>query len=288
MIKIGDYNKLEVVRQSAFGMFLGAKTSSTDDDILIPNNNILTNDVKIGDEIEAFIYRDSADRLIATEKKPLAVVGDLAVLTIKELNEKIGAFADLGLERDILIPFKEQKYTLEVGKSYLLYIYVDKTGRLAATTDVDRDLDYMEDAELNAEATGIIYGFQTNGSLSIAIDNKYKGAVLTKEFYENFKIGDTVTGTISRIYEDGIVTLRLRAKKLEEKGKLETEILEYLKNNGGQMKLYDKSSPEAIKDVFKCSKKYFKMSLGGLMRAKLITQDETGTKLIVQGETELV
>lgn len=280
MVNIGHYNKLKIVRKATFGMFLDGMTSRTDDDILIPNTNLLTPEVKIGDELDVFVYRDSSDRLIATEVKPKATVGDLAILKIKEINEKIGAFADLGLERDILIPFKEQKYPLEVNKEYLLYIYIDKTGRLAATTDVDRYLDYIEEPEMHKEVSGVVYGYQTNGSLSVAIDNEYKAAVLTKEFFENIKIGDTVTGTINRIYEDGMVTLRLRAKKLDEKGKLEQEIIEYLKANGGAMKLYDKSSPEDIKKVFKCSKKYFKMALGGLMKAKLISQDENGTVLL--------
>lgn len=280
MIKIGDYNKFKVVRKTDFGIFLDVDSASTADDILIPTKNVLTENVEIGDELEVFVYRDSWDRIIATEKKPKAIVGDLAILTVKELKENIGAFVDIGLERDVLVPYKEQKYDLEEGKEYLFYLYVDKTGRLAATTDVDRCLDYMEEPELNKEVSGIVYGYQTNGSLCVAIDNNYKAAVLTKEFFTNIKIGETISGTISRVYEDGIVSIRLRAKKLDEKGKLETSILEYLKNNNGKMSLYDKSSPEDIKKVFECSKKYFKMALGGLMKDKLIKQDESGTTLI--------
>ncbi|MGL5767458.1 MAG: CvfB family protein [Sarcina sp.] len=280
MIKIGDFNKLTVIRKSDFGVFLNAETQNTNDDILVPNNSLLTEEIEIGDELEVFIYRDSWDRMIATEKKPKAIVGDLAILEIKDIREDIGAFADIGLERDLFIPFKEQKFELEIGKSYLLYVYVDKTGRLAATTDVDRYLEEMENPELHSEVKGIVYGYQTNGSLCVAVDNKYKAAVLTREFFDEIKPGEYVEGIINRIYEDGMVTLRLRAKKLDEKSKLENEILEYLKKNGGSMALGDKSSPDDIRRIFKCSKKYFKMALGGLYKQKLITQDENGTKLV--------
>ncbi|MGL5574777.1 MAG: CvfB family protein [Sarcina sp.] len=280
MIKIGEYNKLKVVRKAEFGVFLDAQTRFTSDDILVPNNGIVTENIEIGDELEVFVYRDSFDRMIATEKKPKAIVGELAVLEVKEKKENIGAFLDIGLERDVLVPHKEQEYELEIGKSYLVYLYVDKTGRLAATTNVDKYLDYMEEPEMHKEVSGIVYGYQTNGSLAVAIDNEFRAAVLTREFFTEVKPGEVITGIINRVYEDGMITLRLRAKKLDEKTKLEDEILAYLKKNDGQMKLWDKSSPEDIKAVFKCSKKYFKMALGGLFKAKLITIDENGTKLV--------
>ncbi|WP_297521218.1 S1-like domain-containing RNA-binding protein [uncultured Clostridium sp.] len=280
MIKIGDYNILKVVRKAEIGIFLDGGTRSSSDDILVPNNNLITKDIEIGDNLEVFMYRDTFDRIIASEKKPKAIVGEVAYLEIKEIKESLGAFADIGLERDVLVPHKEQGYDLEVGKSYLLYMYVDKTGRLAATTNVDRYLENMEDPLMHEEVTGVVYGFQTNGSLCVAIDNQYRAAVLTREFFTAFKAGDTITGIINRVYEDGMVTLRLRAKKLDEKGKLEGQILDYLKANNGEMKLWDKSSPEDIKDVFQCSKKYFKMALGGLFKDKLITIDENGTKLV--------
>ena len=280
MIKIGDYNKLKVARKAEFGYFLDVESRFTSDDLLLPTKSLVTENVEIGDELEVFVYRDTFDRMIATEVKPKATVGQLAVLEIKEVKENLGAFADIGLERDVLVPHKEQLYDLEVGKSYLLYMYVDKTGRLAATTNVDRYLDVMDDAQLHQEVTGIVYGYQTNGSLCVAIDNEYRAAVLTKEFFKEVKPGEMITGIIDRIYEDGMVTIRLRAKKLDEKGKLEGRILDYLKANNGEMKLWDKSSPEEIKAVFECSKKYFKMALGGLFKDKLITIDENGTKLV--------
>ena len=171
-------------------------------------------------------------------------------------------------------------YEMKEGKSYLVYLYVDKTGRIAATTDVDRYLDYMEEPKKLENVSGIVYGYQTNGSLSVAINNEFKGTVLNTEYFTDIKPGDIVSGKISKVYDDGMVKIQIRENRLTEKEMLENKILDYLKENNGQMEFNDKSSAEDIKRTFKCSKNYFKMALGGLMKRKLITQDINGTKLI--------
>ncbi|MGG5462268.1 CvfB family protein [Clostridium sp. B9] len=278
IINVGQFNKMKVVREADFGYYLDRGTRNTSDDILIPRGNLDGKELKIGEEVEAFIYRDSRDRLIATLQTPLAVVGDVALLEVKSVT-KIGAFVDFGLERDILVPLKEKKYNMEEGKKYLVYIYVDKTGRLAATTDVDKYLDELEEPKLGAEVTGTVYGYQTNDSLRIAIDNQYRGVVLKNEYFTNIKPGDTIKGKIIKVYEDGIVGLSLRNHKLKERNDLGDTILEYLKENGGAMRFNDKSTPDEIRNTFKTSKNYFKMALGGLMKKGLIEQDEFGTRL---------
>src|SRR5674536_261347 len=126
MIKIGDINSLKVVRRADFGYYLGAETDNTDDDVLLPMKSTVGRALKIDDEVEAFIYRDSSDRLIATLKRPLAKVGDLAYLKVVDMTT-IGSFVEIGLERDVLVPFKEENYSLETGRKYLFYIYLDKT-----------------------------------------------------------------------------------------------------------------------------------------------------------------
>ncbi|WP_300350260.1 S1-like domain-containing RNA-binding protein [Clostridium sp.] len=278
IINVGKFNKMKVVREADFGYYLDRGTRNTSDDILIPRANLDGKEVKVGEEVDAFIYRDSRDRLIATLKEPLAIVGDVALLEVKS-NTKIGAFVDFGLERDILVPIKEQKYKMVEGKKYLVYIYVDKTGRLAATTDVDKYLDELEEPKKGAEVSGVVYGYQTNDSLRIAIDNQFRAVVLKNEYFTNIKPGDTIKGKIIKVYEDGIVGLSLRNHKLKERNELGDTILEYLKENGGVMSLNDKSTPDEIRNVFKTSKNYFKMALGGLMKKGLIEQDEFGTRL---------
>lgn len=277
-IKLGDFNNLKVARIADFGYYLDSETGNTSDDILLPKGSALGREINLGDELHVFIYRDSQDRIIATLKTPIAKVGELANLSITSIT-KIGAFANFGLEKDILIPLREQKYTLQQGKSYLVYIYEDKTGRLAATTDIDKYLDILEDAVPGGKVKGVVYGYQTNGSLQVAIDSKYRGVVLRNEYFTQVKIGDEIEGTVKRIYEDGIVGIRPRGTKLEERDILSQKILDYLKENDGVMNFNDKSSPESIKKVFNTSKNYFKIALGGLMKQGLIEQDEFGTKL---------
>lgn len=278
MINIGDFNKLKVVRKADFGYYLDAGTGRTGDDILLPNKSALGNELNIDDEVEAFIYRDSKDRLIATLKKPLATAGELAYLKVVSTT-KIGSFVDFGLERDILVPFKEKLYGLLNDKSYLFYIYLDKTGRIAATTDIDRYLEDTDKYNIGDSVTGTVYGFQTNKSVMVAVDNMYKGVILKNEYYSDINHGDILDLTVIKIYEDGKLGLTPRKAGKIQRTELQDTILEYLKDHGGFMPFNDKSSPDEIYDTFHVSKNNFKNSLGGLMKRNLIVQDEKGTKL---------
>lgn len=278
LIQIGDYNKLKIARKADFGYFLDAETSRTSDDILLPNKSALDAELNIGDEVEAFIYRDSKDRPIATLKKPLAKVGDLAYLKVITTSQ-IGSFIDFGLERDILVPFREKLYPLQNGKSYLFHIYLDKTGRIAATTDVDRYLDITDKYSTGDTVKGTVYGFQTNSSALIAVDNMYKGVILEKEYYTELHHGDVLDLTVIKIYEDGKLGLTPRKAPKVEREEFQDIILDYLRSHGGSMPYNDKSSPEDIHAVFHVSKNHFKNALGGLMKRSLIFQDEKGTNL---------
>jgi uncharacterized protein len=278
MIKIGDINSLKVVRRADFGYYLGAETDSTDDDVLLPMKSTVGRALKIDDEVEAFIYRDTSDRLIATLKRPLAKVGDLAYLKVVDMTT-IGSFVEIGLERDILVPFKEENYTLETGKKYLFYIYLDKTGRLAATTFIDKYLYDTDTYNIDDEVEGTVYGIQTNGTLMIAIDDIYRAVILKNENYTTIIPGDRLSVRVKKYYEDGKMDVTARKPRLEERDVVEEQILEYLTKCDGSMPYNDKSSPDDIKKTFKTSKNSFKRALGGLMKGDLITQDEDGTKL---------
>lgn len=278
MIKIGEFNSLKIARKADFGFFLDAGTGKSSDDVLLPNSNTEGRSLDVGDEVDAFIYRDSKDRLIATLKKPLATVNEVAYLKVVS-KTPMGAFVDFGLERDVFVPMKEQKYTLEEGSSYLFYLYVDKTGRIAATTEVDRALSSESEYKVGDEVTGIVYGFQTNGSAMVAVEGKYRGVILRNEYFTDMKPGFEIKLRVKRIYEEGKLGLTPRGRAVDERTQLEEEILKYLSKHGGEMPYNDKSSPEEIRKVFNQSKNYFKNALGGLMKKGLITQDEKGTKL---------
>jgi uncharacterized protein len=278
LINIGSYNKLEILRQTEFGYFLGAGTEKISDDILLPNNSTLGADINIGDEIEVFVYRDTKDRPVATLIRPLAKVGDMAYLKVVS-STGIGSFIDFGLEKDILVPQKEKLYGLEDNKYYLFYIYLDKTGRIAATTNIDRYLDENDIYKLGDTVKGTVYDFQTNNSAMVAVDNKYRGVILHNEYFTKLHHGDVLDLTVNKIYEDGKLGLTPRKSAKTEVSSLQESILEYLKENNGFMTFNDKSSPEEIYKVFHISKNYFKQALGGLMKKGLIIQDATGTKL---------
>lgn len=278
MIKIGDYNTLKVVREKSIGYFLEGGTEEAADDILLPNSSTLGRKLEVGEEVEAFIYRDSKDRLVATLHKPLAKVGDIAYLKVAAVTS-IGCFLEVGLDRDIFVPLKEKLYNLEKDKSYLFYIYLDKTGRIAATTYIEKHLENSTEYKVGDMVNGTVYGFQTNNSAMVAVDNRYRGVILHNEYFTKLNYGDVLELRVNKVYEEGKLGLTPRKAAKEELPVIQETILEYLNSHKGFMPYNDKSSPEDIYKAFKVSKNYFKNALGGLMKQNLIVQDKEGTRL---------
>ena len=275
MIKIGEYNKLEVAKERDFGFFLKDEKGN---EILLPKALLNGVEVNLGDEVEVFTYMDSNNRPVATMKKPLIEVGKVAYLEVVHQND-FGAFCNMGLERDLFIPMKEQRFKLLVGKKYLFYAYIDKTGRLAATTDVDDYLDQGEGFNVDDEVEVISYGKGSSTTIKVAVDGKYRGIILGNEHIETIYPGQVLKARVKRIYEDGTIGLTTRKKRLDARLEIKELILDYLNENGGVMPYNDKSNPEEIREIFKTSKNYFKMALGGLMKEGLIEQTPEGTKL---------
>lgn len=279
MINIGKYNVLEVKRERDFGFFLGDEDK---EDVLMPKSMLENRQLEIGEKVEVFVYRDSKDRPIATFKKPLAVVGEVAYLEVVFQTE-FGSFVDFGLDRDIFVPLKEQRFKLHKGNKYLFYIYIDKTGRLAATTEVDSYIitatEDGKEYKTGDDVIAQVYSRGENGTINVAIDSKYRGIILPNEYYTEIYPGTEMKLRVKRIYEDGIIGLTPRQSRLAEKDTLEEVIIKYLKKNGGFMEFNDKSKPEDIKAKFNTSKNYFKMALGGLMKKGIIVQDKEGTRL---------
>lgn len=277
MLKIGEYNLLKVDREKDFGFYLTDIDGR--EDVLLPKSLSEGKGVKVGDEVNVFIYRDSKDRPIATFKTPLATAYDVAYLKVVHQGE-FGAFIDFGLDRDIFVPLKEQRYKLHTGKKYLFYIYLDKTNRLAATTEVEPYIEIGEGFKVGDEVTAMVYSRTPSGTLNVAIDGKYKGLVLPNEYYEEIHPGYEMKLRVKVIYEDGVIGLTPRKTRLNERDELQEKIVQYMRKNGGFMELNDKSSPEDIKAVFGTSKNYFKMALGGLMKQGKLAQDPQGSRLI--------
>lgn len=278
MIKIGEFNTLEVKRKADFGYFLDGKTNDSKDDILLHNRFLGNKKFEIGDEITVFIYKDSEGRPTATLDSPYAKVGDIALLKVVE-NTEIGTFIDLGLPKDILVPFKQKTFDLVPGQKYLFYIYLDKSSRLAATTNIDLHLTTDHEYNIGDNVNGIVYGFQTNNSAMVCVDNKYAGVILHNEYFTELNIGDELSLKVIKIYEDEKLGLTPRQSRKDELDELESKIMSYLIGADGHMRFNDKSTPEEIATVFNSSKKNFKRALGVLMKKGLITQDANGTQL---------
>ncbi len=279
MINIGNYNTLRVIKEAGKGYYLREEGNASGEQVFLPELNTEDKELEVNDKISAFVYKDSHERLIATLKKPLARAGHLSYLKVVSLTT-IGAFVDIGLDRDILVPMKEKIYPFKKDKKYLFYVYIDKTGRLAASAYVDKHLTTDHSYTVGDKVKGSVYGFQSNKSLMVAVDNLYKGVILFNEYFNKIEYGDTLELRVNKIFEDGKLGLTPRRTAKEELPELEEKIMSYLKEHNGFMVYNDKSSPEDIYSTFNVSKNYFKNALGGLMKKKLISQDGSGTKLL--------
>ena len=275
MIRIGKYNDLTILRMSPHGAYLGEEENA--DSVLLPNSQ-LNDDSKTGDIVRVFIYKDSQDRVIATKKTPYATAGELAYLKVSQIT-KIGAFLDWGLEKDLLLPLKEQKYRLEEGRSYLVYIYVDKSNRLCATTSIS---DYLLDDsnyQKNDFVTGTVYRVNPEIGAFIAVDDKYFGLIPQNELFKKMYPGDKIEARVIRVREDGKLDLSPRMLSHEQMDKDAEFILKLLEANDGYLDLHDKSDPEEIKRRLQLSKNAFKKAIGRLLKEHKISIEENGIKL---------
>ncbi len=276
MIKLGDYNTLRVVKEVDFGIYLDG---DEDGEILMPTKYV-PEGTKPEDEIEAFIYSDSEDRLIATTETPLAKVNEFACLKVKAVN-KFGAFLDWGILKDLLVPFREQKSDMIEGQYHIVYIYVDeKTRRLAASAKINKFLSseippYQVNDEVN-----ILIQSKTDIGYKAIIDNKFSGLLYENEVFKNLKKGDKMPAFIKKIRDDEKIDLTLQKAGYEQIDGISEKIIQLLKENKGFIAVNDKSSPEMIKALFNISKKSFKKAIGSLYKKHLIEFKNDGIKLI--------
>ncbi len=228
-----------------------------------------------GDYLDVFIYRDSEDRLIATTRKTLAVVGDLAYLKVTA-KTKIGAFLDFGLERGLFLPFSEQKFPLEIGQAYLVYVYVDKSGRLSCTTDIYKHLSSNGPYHKDDKVVGTIYSVNKELGVFVAVDNKYFGLIPPNEYFAELKHGTVVEARVIRVREDGKLDLSTRQLSYQQIDIDAETLLSAMEANQGVLSLTESASPEAIEHTFHMSKAAFKRAVGGLLKSKRIIKHEDG------------
>ncbi len=275
MAAIGKYNRLRVVKQKDFGLYLDGENLG---EILLPKRYV-PEDCRIGAELDVFIYLDSEDCLIATTEHPLAQVGMVAYLRVASVGP-VGAFMNWGLPKDLLVPFGEQKRPMEEDRSYLVYVYLDNSNRIAGSTKLDRHLSKEAPSYSEKQQVELIIAERTDLGVKAIINNSHWGVVHNADIFQAVRFGQKVTGYIKQIRADGKIDLFLQKPGYSQIDELGQKILDRLKQEGGFLAVSDKSDPEKITQMFSASKKRFKMAIGGLYKQKLIRIEKDGIYLV--------
>jgi predicted RNA-binding protein (virulence factor B family) len=282
MIEIGKYNTLTILRDTKVGLFLGTPETDLEGihDILLPNKYV-PNEFEIGEELIVFVYLDHEERPVATTLEPYILLNEFALLRVNYVNQ-IGAFMDWGMEKDILVPFKEQARPMEKGKRYLVYLYMDdKTNRLVASSKTNQFLKNEELTVEKGEEVELIVSHITEIGINVIINEQHKGLLYKDEVYDDaIRTGDRMRGYIKNIRPDNKIDVSLQIQGYQSIEPNADIILDELRSSRGFLRLTDSSHPEDIKTVLKMSKKTFKKAIGALYREKLIEIKEDGIYLI--------
>ncbi len=276
MIETGKINTLRVIRETSVGLYLG---DDEHNEVLLPNSHIHEK-YKVKDKIEVFIYNDSEDRIIATTKKPIVELNHFVCLRVKAVTE-IGAFMDWGLEKDLFVPFNEQKFEMQADKYYVVYVFLDDVSkRIVASTKIDKFIS-NEDLKLEggAEVEVLVYEESPLG-YSCIINDKHKGLIYHNDVYQDVFIGDEFIAYVKRIREDNLIDLSLQKVGFKNVLSATDTILDYLDAHDGYLDLHDKSSPDEIAEKFSMSKATFKKSIGVLYRHRKVLIKPDGVYLV--------
>lgn len=297
MIKLGKVQLLKVERLSTIGIFLTSNETKEDTEngfitdhyleekenkkkegVLLPTKQV-PDGIKVGHQLEVFVYKDSKDRPIATTRKPKITLGELVPLRVVQ-ETKIGAFLDWGLERDLFLPFREQITKVRIGREYLVSLYVDKSRRLCATMDVYKYLINESPYGKDDTVKGIVISVNDDVGAFVAIDNKYYGLIPKNELFGKVECGDPIEGRVTKVREDGKLNISLRAKAYIQMDKDSQLILDRMAKKGGKLLLNDKSTPEKIKSELNMSKNAFKRAVGRLLKEGKIKFIDNGIEKI--------
>jgi len=275
-MEIGMHHTLNILRETSVGLFLG----NDEYEVLLPNK-YCPDDYEIDDEMRVFVYLDYAERIIATTLEPKILLNEFALLQVSMVTE-VGAFLDWGLEKNLLVPFREQRERMVEGRWYIVRMMNDeKTDRLYATNKVDKHLQNEALTIKEGEKVQILILKKTDLGYSVIIDNLHLGLIYANEIFTEVRVGDKLKGYVKRIREDNKVDISLQPIGYDNFKDVNTKkIVIKLLDNGGFLKLNDKSSPEEIYTHFGISKKAFKKSIGGLYKERKIVFEDDGIKLI--------
>lgn len=257
---LGKKVSLKIVKQVDFGVYLG----NSQEKVLLPKKQV-PKGAENGDTVDVFLYKDSSDRLIATTNEPKITLGEIKALKVADTG-KIGAFLDWGLEKDLLLPFREQTAKVKKGDEVLTALYVDKSGRLCGTMKVYERLRQDPPYQKDDQVEGIIYDTSDNFGVFVAVDDCYSALIPKREAFGSLKVGDRIHARVTRVKEDGKMDLAVREKAFLQMDKDAQTVMKRMEEYGGRLPFTDKVEPERIKKEFGMSKNAFKRAVGRLLK----------------------
>ena len=276
MIDIGVYNELTILRSTSVGLYLGDEQG---EDVLLPNK-YCPEEYEVGDKIDVFVYLDYAERKVATNIDPKIKLHEFALLKTTSV-ENVGAFMDWGLEKELMVPFKEQRQNMEEGRWYVVYLDIDeKTDRLYATNKIEKRLQNENLTVEQGDEVDLLVYTKSDLGYSLIINNKHKGLVFDNEVFRELNIGDKLKGYVKEIREDNKIDVSLAPVGYANYNDVNANrILDKLHQNDGFIGINDKSSPHEIYDEFGISKKAFKKAVGALYKNRDISIEAKGIRL---------
>lgn len=273
---IGVYHLLEVLRSTPHGLFLGDEEGNS---VLLPGKDI-PEGISVGEHLEVYVYKDNQERLIATTQEPRITLYECALLPVTAVGNH-GAFVDYGVDKELLVPFREQEERLQKGQSYLVYMYLDgQTDRLAGSTKIAQFLDDEPEGLEEGEEVHIVVWKATDLGLKVIVNYCYTGLLYANEIFEDLSVGAERLAYVHRIRPDGKLDIRLQQEGYAKVEPNAERILEELERRGGILLLHDKSKPDAIKSQLGMSKKTFKKAIGSLYKARRIEFIDQGIRLL--------
>ncbi len=276
MIRLGNFNSLEVLRETSVGLFLGDEDV---DDLLLPTKYI-PDGTKVGDTLDVFCYLDHEERPIATTLTPFIKRDEFGFLRVAEVNE-VGAFLDWGLEKHLLVPFREQREKMRAGQWYVVYCYLDeKSFRLVASARVKNFLKNDSLTYQTKDEVHLLVSRSTDLGYEVVVDNQCLGLVYRDEVFQPIQVGDRLNGFVKKVRSDKKLDISLKPIGYSNLESSALEVYTRLEQDGGFIGLHDKSSPEDIQETFQMSKKSFKKAIGILYKARKIELKKDGIYLI--------
>lgn len=272
-MRLGEKQILTVAKKVEFGVYLG----NDEERVLLPKKQV-PEGIEVGDPVEVFLYKDSSDRMIATTREPKLTLGRLAVLEVVDTG-RVGAFLDWGLEKDLLLPFREQTVKVEKAQQYLVGLYVDKSGRLCATMKITPFLQTDSPYKKGDMVKGTVYEISDAFGVFVAVDNQYSARIPKQEVYGRMCMGQEIQARVTGVKEDGKLDLSVRGRIPEQMGVDALKIMERLEEEG-ELPFTDKADPERIRAELGMSKAAFKRAVGRLLKQGSIKIDSDRGKIL--------